>query len=82
MDNFCFLYDTIRQKHPDTAKLADTDIIRGFLVYEADTEAAVAFIEAFPQVSDLGFGEEQVIGALLMCKNEVEAAIDYLMRSQ
>lgn len=63
-----------------TCSLSNEQILRVFRLFEGNVMAAAGFMPVFEELIELGFGEDEVVSALLLCNNDREAALDHLMK--
>lgn len=77
--NFISFYMEALEACP-TCGLTDEQILRVFRLFEGNVGAAVGFIPVFEELVELGFGEDEVVSALLLYNNDRESALDHLMK--
>lgn len=59
----------------------DLLVLRAYFLHDGRVEEAVKYLRAFAYLSELGFQEEQINTALLLHKNHLDEALDYLMKN-
>lgn len=77
--NFISFYTQVIEKCPHLS-IEDASMLRAFNLFEGDISRAVAFLPLFLELTELGFGEDEVVSALLLHSNDREAALDHLMK--
>lgn len=60
---------------------SDLLVLRAYFLHDGQVEEAVKYLRAFAYLSELGFPEEQTNTALLLHKNHLDEALDYLMKN-
>jgi hypothetical protein len=76
---FCKLYmDTMRSS--SAANLNDLDILRSYLLFDADSLKALPYLISMANLKEMGFEEERISSALLMFNCNQEEALEHLMK--
>lgn len=57
------------------------DILRAFFLFEGEEGKALDYLKGFISLKELGFPEDQISTALLLYKNNVDEALDHLMKN-
>ncbi|PJF18220.1 hypothetical protein PSACC_01967 [Paramicrosporidium saccamoebae] len=73
---FSRLYLATREIQP-----TDMDVLRAFFLFEGEVEGAVKYLTAFISLNEFGFPEDQISTALLLYKNNMEEALEHLMKN-
>lgn len=74
---FALLYIRTRKVGSPPTEL---DVLKAFFIQDGDADKAEAYLQAFVSLQELGFPDDQITTALLLNNNNMEEALEYLMR--